>query len=142
MNALIPLWTALLANEPGMAEEAAATLPERSALDSALVGIPIALVGMFVVFTGLVGISLAIANLPKVLEWIDSWSGNKEIELAPPSPAIEPPDSDELMIALAYVIHAEQMANETDVQKITIPIGPQSTPWSLSGKMRTLPRSN
>ncbi len=103
-------------------------------------GITISITGMTIVFAGLIVISTIIAALPKILEKIENRKNKRaETDIAL-RPVIDPPENDEVMMALAAVVHHELEALNSDDQKITLAIGGfGASHWSMQSRMRSMP---
>lgn len=104
-------------------------------------GIAITLTGMLIVFSGLVLISLFIAQLPNLLTVYDrlrTRQGRKSDPDVKTVPATTPQE-DEIMTAICLVIHLELDRITGESQKITISRHPgQGSIWASAGKMRSL----
>lgn len=103
-------------------------------------GFGIALTGMAIVFSGLAGVSIFIAILPRFLAGIHALANPKPKPVTKTSaaPAAGAADQDyAIQAAIAYVIDAErERMMDDDIRVIDLP-APSS--WSLSNKMRTFP---
>jgi len=103
-------------------------------------GIAISITGMLIVFSGLVLISLFIAQLPSMLKWLDRLTTRKAKQ--PEPVALKKPvvsAEDEIMTAISLVIHMELERLTGESQKITISRRPgQGAIWASAGKMRSL----
>lgn len=111
-------------------------------------GVAISVAGMTIVFLGLVFISMFIAALPLVLNWLNDFGRAKSTCCK----AKHKSDSDrggsqtkdkgnkaELAVAIAYVLHAEAERLSVGIdQKITIERGGSPSNWAVVGRMRTL----
>jgi len=107
-------------------------------------GLGLALAGMFIVFSGLVIISLYIAAMPRVFEWF----GVNGARFRPRTRAsdegkldAEPMawEDEELLVAVGYVIQMEmERERAADDQRIIIRQDVLSPGWTMVGKMRTL----
>lgn len=100
----------------------------------------ISIVGMSIVFLGLICISLYIRVLPKILAFIHDQVARVEGREA--KPKIPKPVSltNLELSAIAYVVEAENQRREMSNLRVTIPAqGDYKSPWSLSNKMRTFP---
>ncbi len=104
-------------------------------------GIGIAIVGMSVVFIGLLLIVFYISSIPRIFERMDRAkharaSGAKTaVRVAAPAPV----DDLVLMAAIGYVLQAElEHEQAQDYQRITIQRDESQQVWSVAGKMRTL----
>ena len=107
-------------------------------------GFGLALVGMSVVFAGLVLVSLYVALLPRVFSWLDG-SGRREAarSRAAAGAAVERHASTgmdpDLLAAIGYVFQAERERQlALDHQQITLRDDDEQRVWTAIGKMRTL----
>ncbi|MBE9487161.1 MAG: OadG family protein [Chloroflexi bacterium] len=104
-------------------------------------GIGITLTGMLIVFSGLALISLFITALPRVLDWGSRLAAGKDTPStvqAGASVAMEPSD-EEIMAALALVLHLELQHSLGEDSKVTISRQQrQGSIWASAGKMRSL----
>jgi Na+-transporting methylmalonyl-CoA/oxaloacetate decarboxylase gamma subunit len=103
-------------------------------------GIAISLTGMLIVFSGLVLISLFITQLPNLLALYDRLTTRRSDQSVPVPTAPEASDREEdIMTAIALVIHLELERLTGESQKITISRRPgQGSIWASAGKMRSL----
>lgn len=105
-------------------------------------GFGITLVGMLIVFTGLVLVSLYISSLPRILNAMQRSRERREQRGAvtakqPEDAALT--DEQALIAAIGYVIEAEiELGNLLDYQRITIQRDESQRIWAVAGKMRTL----
>lgn len=98
----------------------------------------VSLVGMSIVFCGLIFISVYIFALPFVLRWLEHHGFMK-----PGSSPLSPKLTKEELAAVAFVLDAEKQRGKGAMMRVTIPIaGAERSPWSLSNKMRTFPVRN
>jgi Na+-transporting methylmalonyl-CoA/oxaloacetate decarboxylase gamma subunit len=109
-------------------------------------GFAITLIGMFIVFSGLVLISLFIAKLPRMLDFFDRLT-TRAARAARPAPAASRPDTgtaalpqgEELLAAISLVVHMELERLTGESQKITIlRRSGQGAIWASAGKVRSL----
>lgn len=103
-------------------------------------GLSTALMGMTIVFAGLVTLSLYIALLPKLLNLLNS--GKKKAAFVSSVSATQGSRalSEEELAAVGYVVHAEQQRLIESDLRVTIPSsGDARSAWALSSKMRTFP---
>ncbi|MBF0196323.1 MAG: OadG family protein [Planctomycetes bacterium] len=107
-------------------------------------GISLSLTGMAIVFTGLTIISLFIAALPKVLNFLDNLVAGKKDEPQSMQTATvaDGSDDDDMACAIGLAIHLEMENRKLGgKQKITISQAQdQRNFWDTAGKMRTLAR--
>jgi len=119
-------------------------------------GITVSIVGIGIVFFGLVLTSLFIASLPwllgKLYPWICARLGIKPSPHghghashgAPKPPSmreLDNPGEDDaaLRAVIAYVVHSElELERLSDYHKITIRRDENQQSWGIAGKMRTL----
>lgn len=104
-------------------------------------GWAIAMVGMSIVFVGLMSISIYIAVLPRILG-LFSREKKAAVKTTPAKTPHIPTDGMTVaqQAAVAYVIHMEKERLLDEGTKVTIPIyGDAFSPWALSDKMRTFP---
>ncbi|GEM_PF-771216 len=101
-------------------------------------GFDLAISGMVIVFCGLASISLFIGLLPKALEMRDRTPAPAPVPAAS-SAAAKPAHEldDELLTAIALVLHAETERASGQNLKVTLGLNP--SPWALSSQMRVLP---
>ena len=108
-------------------------------------GIGIAITGMLIVFSGLVLISLYIASIPSLLRRLES--GFKKISekrAVAPVPAVASLGggtelTDEMLSAIAYVIHMEKEYEDAeDHQRITVQRDETNQVWAVTGRLRNL----
>ena len=103
-------------------------------------GLGMALVGMTIVFAGLVSISAYIALLPKLLDVFHKLQKKAVAPAASPAVASSHDLEPEELAAVGYVMHAEQLRYADSDLRVTIPATKGARPaWSLSNKMRTFP---
>lgn len=110
-------------------------------------GFGVAIVGLSIVFTALIFISLFVAALPRVLGWAGEQGRRrreqgtarvKKTEGAAEA-ARENGTDEALRAAIAYVIRMElEQDNVLDNQRITIQRDQTQRTWAVVGKMRTL----
>lgn len=107
-------------------------------------GISLALAGMFIVFSGLVIISLYIASMPRFFEWL-GMNGHRfrpRIRAAGEGKMDSEPmawEDEELLAALGYVIQMEfERERAAHDERITIRQDELNRGWTVVGKMRTL----
>lgn len=105
-------------------------------------GLDLALAGMLIVFLGLASISLFIALLPRILTWRERASASTSPRAQPaPAAASARVHADELdeeiLAALAMVLHAETERASGQNLKVTLGLNP--SPWALSSQMRVIP---
>lgn len=119
-------------------------------------GVSIALVGMAIVFSGLVLVSLFINYLPWLLEQFDvvilqknkkiketSASVSKELETQAPKSQVESDEEQNEIIAAVFgaVLALVQAENPLDShQKITLDPSRRRSIWGETGRMRSLSR--
>ena len=109
-------------------------------------GIGLAITGMFIVFSGLVLISIYIASIPGVLSRMENgFRKMKETRRETPKAARiamvsgGSELSEELVAAIAYVIRMEREYEEAeDHQRITIMRDENSQVWAVTGRLRNL----
>src|SRR5690606_37288154 len=70
-------------------------------------GIELTIVGMAIVFSALVIISLFIAALPKVLEWLDPFLPKGHTHQPPTRDEHTPLDEEKIVAAIGLVLHTE-----------------------------------
>jgi len=101
-------------------------------------GFDLAVSGMIIVFCGLASISVFIGLLPKILEMRDRKTAPLPASAAP-VPAAKPANEldEELLTAIALVLHAETERASGQNLKVTLGLNP--SPWALSSQMRVLP---
>lgn len=100
-------------------------------------GIGLAIVGMIVVFAGLIFISLYIASIPALVDLLVRMRERR----GETTPAAEKPCPEDaaLRAAVGAVIQIEMDgADSLDRQRITIQRDASQHVWALAGKMRTL----
>ncbi len=69
-------------------------------------GVAVSITGMLIVFAALVGISVFIALLPRLLEWLDPWLPPAGHHHAPPPITEAPKQADEsLVAAMGFLLH-------------------------------------
>ncbi|OHB33016.1 MAG: hypothetical protein A2X84_05535 [Desulfuromonadaceae bacterium GWC2_58_13] len=104
-------------------------------------GLAITIIGMTIVFSGLVAISLFIGQLPNLLKLYDRLTTHKNRQPAPLASEAgeEPAQENEIMTAIGLVVHLELERLTGESQKITISRRPgQGAIWASAGKMRSL----
>ncbi|PLX94084.1 MAG: hypothetical protein C0620_06675 [Desulfuromonas sp.] len=102
-------------------------------------GITITLIGMIIVFSGLLLISLFIRLLPRALALIDHLCTKSEARNSSSSPISTTPSDDEVHAAICLAIHMELERCGGDLQRITISRRPApGSFWNSAGKMRSL----
>ena len=116
-------------------------------------GLSLALSGMLIVFSGLAGISLFIALLPRVLAKFGSESAEADPGLEAEEEALAVAAARAMAQANGYgavdpviwaaisaVVHAEYERHAGQGMKVTLGLhGPSSSSWALSSKMRVIP---
>jgi len=105
-------------------------------------GFAITLIGMAIVFSGLLLISLFIAQLPRMLELFDRLV-SRAVRPAPSELAVAEravvSQGEELMAAISLVVHMELERLTGESQKITIlRHSGQGAIWASAGKVRSL----
>lgn len=105
-------------------------------------GFAITLIGMAIVFSGLLLISLFIAQLPRMLELFDRLV-SRAVRPAPSELAVAEravvSQGEELMAAISLVVHMELERLTGESQKITIlRRSGQGAIWASAGKVRSL----
>jgi hypothetical protein len=101
-------------------------------------GFDLAISGMVIVFCGLASISIFISLLPKILAMRDRKPAPAVSTSAASAPAVSIDGlDDELLTAIALVIHAE--AERASGQNLKVTLGLNPSPWALSSQMRVLP---
>lgn len=101
-------------------------------------GVTTTVIGMAIVFCGLLLISLFIRLLPKVLAALD------RVGAPHPTPSAQPeidstPSEEEVYAAICMAIHMELERCGGDLQRITIARRPApGSFWNSAGKMRSL----
>ena len=107
-------------------------------------GIGIAITGMFVVFSGLVLISLYISSIPGVLSRLETGFRKKKqnrTELMKSALAdVETTElNDDMLAAIAYVIRMErEFEDAEDYQRITVVREDSHQVWAVTGRLRNL----
>ncbi|MDX9710079.1 MAG: OadG family protein [Trichloromonas sp.] len=105
-------------------------------------GFAITLIGMAIVFSGLLLISLFIAQLPRMLDLFDRLTARSARPAATSAPGAETaagPQGEELMAAISLVVHMELERLTGESQKITIlRRSGQGAIWASAGKVRSL----
>jgi Na+-transporting methylmalonyl-CoA/oxaloacetate decarboxylase gamma subunit len=105
-------------------------------------GLAITLVGMSIVFAGLVFISLFIAQLPRMLILFDRMTTRAPrpmVAKGTTAGTVEVPRGDELMAAISLVVHMELERLTGESQRITIlRRSGQGAIWASAGKVRSL----
>lgn len=104
-------------------------------------GFAITLIGMAIVYVGLVLISLFIAQLPRLLGLFDRLTTRAPRPAAGGASAgtAAVPQGEELMAAIGLVVHMELERLTGESQKITILRRPgQGAIWASAGKVRSL----
>jgi len=98
----------------------------------------IAITGMVIVFSGLAGISIFIAALPRILAKLHALAhGTPSKQKKPVNVAGGAGQNEEELAAIAFVIEAErQFLMEEDLRVMGLP---EQSSWSFADKMRTLP---
>lgn len=101
-------------------------------------GIEITVLGMVIVFSGLILVSLFIGLLPQTLVWYDQLRGaDKKTAGAKPVATQESSIKDEIAAVVALVVHSELELDPK--QRITIQRGGERRSlWTVAGRMRTL----
>ena len=109
-------------------------------------GIGLAITGMFIVFSGLVLISVYIASMPKFLARMEN-RVRKIKESRAPEPKAAEADAvsggtditEELLAAIAYVVRMEREYEDAeDHQRITVVREDTSQVWAVTGRLRNL----
>lgn len=105
-------------------------------------GFAITLIGMAIVFSGLLLISLFIAQLPRLLALFDRLTTRAARPVAPSEALAERaagPQGEEIMAAISLVVHMELERLTGESQKITIlRRSGQGAIWASAGKVRSL----
>ena len=105
-------------------------------------GFAITLIGMVIVFSGLLLISLFIAQLPRMLDFFDRLTTRAARPEAPSEAVAERvtvPQGEEIMAAISLVVHMELERLTGESQKITIlRRSGQGAIWASAGKVRSL----
>lgn len=102
-------------------------------------GFAITLIGMAIVFAGLLLISLFITQLPRMLDLFDRLTTRPEAANRPDIGTATLPHGDELMAAISLVVHMELERLTGESQKITIlRRSGQGAIWASAGKVRSL----
>ena len=105
-------------------------------------GVAITLIGMVIVFSGLLLISLFIAQLPRLLDFFDRLTTRTARPEAPSEAVAERvtvPQGEEIMAAISLVVHMELERLTGESQKITIlRRSGQGAIWASAGKVRSL----
>ncbi len=105
-------------------------------------GFAITLIGMLIVYAGLVLISLFIAQLPRLLALYDRVTIRAPRTMARDGASVESAtvvQGDELMAAIGLVMHMELERLTGESQKITIlRRSGQGAIWASAGKVRSL----
>jgi Na+-transporting methylmalonyl-CoA/oxaloacetate decarboxylase gamma subunit len=105
-------------------------------------GFAITLIGMVIVFSGLLLISLFIAQLPRLLDFFDRLTTRTARPEAPSEAVAERvtvPQGEELLAAISLVVHMELERLTGESQKITIlRRSGQGAIWASAGKVRSL----
>ena len=108
-------------------------------------GIGIAITGMFVVFSGLVLISLYISSIPGVLSRLENgFRKQKKDRIESPKPAAKLDSdvtelNDDMLAAIAYVIRMEREFDDADdYQRITVVREDAHQVWAVTGRLRNL----
>ena len=102
-------------------------------------GFVIAAVGMFVVFAGLVFISLFIAAIPRAFAFLDQRRAQRTQQPAPVPLHLSEGEDPVLLAAIACVIDLErEREGQLDDQRITIRRDASQRVWASFGQMRTL----
>lgn len=80
-------------------------------------GLGIAITGMTIVFVALVGISLFIAAMPRVLDLLDRWLPDLESGHGPATPAEQvSSDEEKIIAAIGFVLHSEMQRTSSDAR--------------------------
>ncbi|MDY0268473.1 OadG family protein [Trichloromonas sp.] len=105
-------------------------------------GFAITIIGMAIVFSGLVLISLFIAQLPRLLALFDRLTTSAPRLAAPREVVAEGaavPRGEEIMAVISLVVHMELERLTGESQKITIlRRSGQGAIWASAGKVRSL----
>ena len=102
-------------------------------------GFAITLIGMAIVFAGLLLISLFITQLPRMLDLFDRLTTRQEAANRTDIGTATLPHGDELMAAISLVVHMELERLTGESQKITIlRRSGQGAIWASAGKVRSL----
>ena len=104
-------------------------------------GLAISLVGMSIVFTGLLLVSLFIYVLPRILDAYDGLRGINSSREAAPSEQAAPDEKKDAEIRAAIAVVMEMALAEDDGsanQRITIRRSPTESMWREIGQMRSL----
>jgi Na+-transporting methylmalonyl-CoA/oxaloacetate decarboxylase gamma subunit len=105
-------------------------------------GFAITLIGMVIVFSGLLLISLFIAQLPRLLDFFDRLTTRTARPEAPSEAVAERvtvPQGEEIMAAISLVVHMELERLTGESQKITLlRRSGQGAIWASAGKVRSL----
>lgn len=105
-------------------------------------GFAITLIGMVIVFSGLLLISLFIAQLPRLLDFFDRLTTRAARPEAPSEAVAERaavPQGEEIMAAISLVVHMELERLTGESQKITLlRRSGQGAIWASAGKVRSL----
>ena len=100
-------------------------------------GVATALMGMTIVFAGLVSLSICIALLPKIISLAHRKKHKSVSGVSQQKPQSL---SKEELAAIGYVVHAEQQRLiESDLRVTISAPGDARSGWALSSKMRTFP---
>ncbi|WP_321532064.1 OadG family protein [uncultured Desulfuromonas sp.] len=101
-------------------------------------GFTTTIIGMTIVFSGLLLISLFIRLLPKILAALDHFTAPQQAR-AVDVPADTVPSEEEVHAAICLAIHMELERCGGDLQRITIAQRPApGSFWNSAGKMRSL----
>lgn len=107
-------------------------------------GFGVALVGMSVVFCGLLLISLYVALLPRLFGWFDRAGRLERVRARGTDAAVMERETSlgidpDLLAAIGYVFQAERERQlALDHQQITLRDDDEQRVWTAIGKMRTL----
>lgn len=109
-------------------------------------GLGMTLTGMFIVFSGLILVSLFVSMLPRIMSSLGHLRSLRErrairaVEANPENESLQEADEQALLwAAIGYVVQAEmEQENLLDYQSITIKRDGSQRVWAVAGKMRTL----
>lgn len=109
-------------------------------------GLGMTLTGMFIVFSGLILVSLFVSMLPRIMSSLGHLRSLRErrairaVEANPENESLQEADEQALLwAAIGYVVQAEmEQENLLDYQSITIKRDGSQRAWAVAGKMRTL----
>jgi hypothetical protein len=106
-------------------------------------GIPLALTGLAIVFSGLLFIALFIASLPRTLRAWDRWREGRSAAKVAPGKTVEPDPTDpssippEVQAALAWVAVRElEVFRLGDTQRLTLQTQHRSGLWRTLSTLR------